>query len=103
MPEGASDISSLADKTDVQCVRCYGSICCAVFKHSRIIDPSSSTRKERAKTLDYWQTYQQYVNLFGRQQGTLPHKQISSDYKLLIRQAQGSLSSSLARLSAQIG
>jgi len=72
-------------------------------KYIRIIQPGSATRKERAKVTEYWKDYQDCYELFGERQGVLPVKQLSLDWRHLVKQANGCLASAWARLAADIG
>jgi hypothetical protein len=72
-------------------------------KYIRIVNPESATRKERAKVIEYWKDYQSCDGLFGERQGVLPFKQISSDWRHLVKQATGCLASTWARLAADVG
>jgi len=72
-------------------------------KYIRIVNPESATRKERAKEIDYWQDYQSCYGLFGERKGVLPVKQLSSDWRPVVKQATGCLASAWARLAARVG
>ena len=72
-------------------------------KYIRIVNPESATRKERAKVIAYWKHYQDCYGLFGEQQGVLPVKQLSPDWRPVVRQASGCLASAWARLAAMVG
>jgi len=72
-------------------------------KFLRIINPGSATRRERAKVTPYWKDYQNCAELFGKQRGVLPYKQLSSDWQLLVPQAVGCMASAWARLAADVG
>ena len=72
-------------------------------KYIRIIQPGSATRKERAKETDYWKDYQSCYGLFGERQGVLPVKQLSPDWRPVVKQAKGCLASAWARLAADVG
>lgn len=69
----------------------------------RIVDLDSSTRKERAKVMEYWKDYQDCCKLFGVRQGVLPVKQLSFDWKPMVKQAAGCMASAWARLAADMG
>jgi hypothetical protein len=68
----------------------------------RIVNPATSTRRERAKVMDYWKTFQDCSALFGVRQGVIPHKQVNDDWRPLVKQAKGCLASAYARLCADI-
>ncbi|MFC1899620.1 hypothetical protein ACFLXP_04755 [Chloroflexota bacterium] len=72
-------------------------------KYIRLIDPGSATRRENAETTPYWKDYQSCAELFGERRGVLPYKQLSPDWKPLIKQASGCLASAWARLAADMG
>jgi len=72
-------------------------------RYIRIIQPSSATRKERAKVIEYWKDYQDCYELFGERQGVLPVKQLSPDWRLLVKQANGCMANAWARLAANVG
>jgi len=72
-------------------------------RYIRIIQPGSATRKERAKVTEYWKDYQGCYGLFGERQGVLPIKQLSLDWRPVVKQANGCLSSAWARLAANVG
>ena len=72
-------------------------------KYIRIVNPESATRKERAKETGYWKDYQSCDGLFGERQGIVPVKQLSSDWRPVLKQATGCLASAWARLTAKIG
>ncbi|MFC1943437.1 hypothetical protein ACFLWO_02515 [Chloroflexota bacterium] len=72
-------------------------------KYMRIVAPDSASRKERAKTIDYWSEYQNCAPLFGTRFGVLPFKQTSDEWRPLLKQATGCLSSAWARLAADTG
>ena len=72
-------------------------------KYIRIVNPESATRKERAKEIDYWKDYQSCDGLFGERQGVLPVKQLSPDWRPMVKQANGCLASAWARLAARVG
>jgi hypothetical protein len=72
-------------------------------KYIRIVNPESATRKERAKVIEYWEDYQDCCGLFGERQGVLPVKQLSCDWRPLVKQANGCLTSAWARLAADVG
>ena len=72
-------------------------------KFIRIINPGSASRKERATVTDYWKYYQNCTQLFGERQGVLPYKQSCPDWKPLVKQSNGCLSSAWARLAANEG
>jgi len=76
---------------------------CMTKKYIRIIQPDSATRKERAKVTGYWKDYQNCYGLFGERQGVLPVKQLSLDWRPLVKQANGCLASAWAKLAAQVG
>jgi len=69
----------------------------------RIVDPDSATRKERAKVMEYWRDYQECYGLFGERLGVLPYKQLSLDWRPVLKQAVGCMASAWARLAADIG
>ena len=68
-----------------------------------IIQSGSATRKERAKETDYWKDYQSCDGLFGERCGGLPVKQLSLDWRPLVKQANGCMASAWARLAADVG
>jgi len=72
-------------------------------RYIRIIQPSSATRKERAKVIEYWKDYQDCYELFGERRGVLPVKQLSPDWRPMVKQANGCLASAWARLAAKVG
>lgn len=72
-------------------------------KFLRIVDPSTATRKERAKPMPYWKAYQECTGLLGDRQGVLPHKELSREWEPLVKQADGCLASAWARLAANVG
>ena len=72
-------------------------------KYIRIIQLGSATRKERARETDYWKDYQSCDGLFGERQGVLPVKQLSPDWRSVVKQATGCLASAWARLAANVG
>jgi len=72
-------------------------------KYIRIIQPGSATRKERAKVTEYWKDYQDCYVLFGERQGVLPVKQLSLDWRHVVKQAAGCMASAWARLAADVG
>lgn len=72
-------------------------------KYIRIVNPESATRKERAKVMEYWKDYQDCYGLFGERQGVLPVKQLSFDWRSIVKQAAGCMASAWARLAADIG
>ena len=75
----------------------------ATEKFIRIVDSDSATRKERAKVTDYWKDYQDCASLFGERRGILPYKQLSMDWKHLVKQSNGCLASAWARIAANEG
>lgn len=62
-----------------------------------------ATRKERARVTPYWKDYQDCYGLFGERQGVLPVKQLSPDWRPVVKQATGCLASAWARLAANVG
>lgn len=72
-------------------------------KYIRIVNPESATRKERAKVTEYWKDYQDCYGLFGEPRGLLPVKQLSPDWRPVVKQATGCLASAWARLAANVG
>ncbi len=72
-------------------------------KYIRIVNPESATRKERAKVTEYWRDYQDCYGLFGERRGVLPVKQLTPDWRRVVKQANGCLASAWARLAADIG
>ena len=72
-------------------------------KYIRIVNPESATRKERAKITGYWKEYQDCYGLFGDRQGVIPVKQLSVDWRPVVKQAAGCMASAWARLAADIG
>ena len=72
-------------------------------KFTRIINPDTATRKERAQVMDYWASYQKCNTLFGEQIGVFPHRESSHDWKPLVKQAEGCMASAWSRLAADIG
>ena len=72
-------------------------------RYIRIIQPGSATRKERAKETDYWRDYQSCYGLFGERRGVLPVKQLSPDWRPVVKQATGCLASAWARLAGDVG
>jgi len=71
-------------------------------KFLRIINPSSATRRERAKVTSYWKDYQHCTRLFGERRGGLPYRHLSRDWQPLTKQAEGCLASAWARLAADV-
>ena len=72
-------------------------------KYIRIVDPDSATRKERAKVMGYWKDYQDCYGLFGERLGVLPYKQLSLEWRHIVKQAAGCIASAWARLAADVG
>ena len=72
-------------------------------RYIRIIQPGSATRKEHAKVTEYWKDYQDCAGLFGERLGVVPYKQLSPDWRPVIKQATGCLASAWARLAADVG
>jgi hypothetical protein len=72
-------------------------------RYIRVIQPGSATRKERAKVTEYWRDYQDCYGLFGERRGILPFKQLSPDWRPMVKQANGCLASAWARLAAKVG
>ena len=72
-------------------------------KYLRIIEPGSATRKERAKVTEYWKDYQDCTGLFGERLGVLPYRQLSPDWRTIVKQATGCMASAWARLAADVG
>lgn len=72
-------------------------------KHIRIIEPGSATRKERAKVTEYWKDFQDCHILFGERRGILPYTQLNTDWKSLLKQANGCKASAWAMLAAEVG
>ncbi len=72
-------------------------------RYIRIISPDSATRKERAKSTEYWIVYQSCAGLFGERQGVLPYRQLSPDWQKLVKQASGCEASAWAMLAADVG
>ena len=72
-------------------------------RYIRIIQPGSATRKERAEVTEYWKDYQGCDGLFGERQGVLPVKQLSPEWRPVVKQATGCLASAWARLAAKVG
>ena len=72
-------------------------------RYIRIIQSGSATRKERAKVTEYWKDYQDCYGLFGERCGGLPVKQLSLDWRPLVKQANGCMASAWARLAAKVG
>ncbi|MFC1941714.1 hypothetical protein ACFLWU_00670 [Chloroflexota bacterium] len=69
----------------------------------RIINPTTATRKERAKVNHYWQDYQNCAGLFGERQGVIPYKQVRQDWRPLVNQSDGCLAGAWARLAVDVG
>ena len=69
----------------------------------RIVNPKTATRKERAKPIEYWKSYQNCAALFGELRGVLPYKQSSPDWQHLVKQGAGCMASAWARLAANVG
>ena len=72
-------------------------------KYIRIIEPNSATRRENAKITPYWKDYQNCAELLGERRGVLPYKQLNSDWKLLVTQANGCEATAWAMLAADVG
>ena len=72
-------------------------------KYIRIVNPESATRKERAKVMEYWKDYQDCYGLFGERQGVVPVKQLSLEWRPVVKQAAGCMASAWARLAANVG
>ena len=72
-------------------------------RYIRIIQPGSATRKEHAKVTEYWKDYQDCAGLFGERLGVVPYKQLSPDWRPVVKQATGCLASAWARLAAKVG